>query len=69
MANPKKRHTSSRTRLRRTANWKLRDISFSYCVRCLEPILSHHMCKKCGFYKDSLVISGSVGGTKNENLA
>ena len=66
MANPKKRHTSSRTQMRRHANWKLRDFQFSRCVRCSNPILSHHLCKKCGFYKDRLIISGAVSVVDTE---
>jgi large subunit ribosomal protein L32 len=46
---PKRRHSNSRTRKRRT-HYKLTLPSLSKCPRCEEPRLSYHVCPKCGYY-------------------
>jgi large subunit ribosomal protein L32 len=46
---PKRRHSNSRTRKRRT-HYKLVVPSMSACPRCSEPRLSYHVCPSCGYY-------------------
>jgi len=55
MAVPKQRHTKSR-RNRRRSHLALDKKKLSTCPKCGEPILSHHYCVNCGFYKDQEVV-------------
>lgn len=56
MANPKKRHSKSRTRMRR-ANWRLSSPELVRCGNCGEWKRPHHVCNACGYYKGSQVIA------------
>jgi len=56
MANPKRRHSTSRQNKRR-ANWKLEPVNISVCPQCKSPKLPHGVCLKCGFYNNVSVIS------------
>jgi len=47
---PKQRHTQGR-RNRRRSHLKLKKKTLSGCPKCGEPILPHHVCTFCGFYK------------------
>ncbi|MBN1384094.1 MAG: 50S ribosomal protein L32 [Elusimicrobia bacterium] len=55
MANPKRRHSTSRQNKRR-ANWKISAANLSLCPQCKSPKLPHHVCPKCGFYANVSVI-------------
>ncbi|MDD5687974.1 MAG: 50S ribosomal protein L32 [Elusimicrobia bacterium] len=55
MANPKRRHSTSRQNKRR-ANWKITSANLSICPQCKSPKLSHHVCPKCGFYDNVSII-------------
>ena len=55
MALPKRRHSYSRTRKRRSHD-ALTPASVSSCPKCGEPKLSHRLCGGCGTYKDRAVI-------------
>ena len=50
MANPKKRHTSTRRDKRRT-HWKLELKALTRCEHCHEPRIAHRVCPNCGYYK------------------
>lgn len=50
MAEPKKRHTSTRSGNRRSHLAK-KTKSLSVCPKCKEIIPSHQVCPNCGFYK------------------
>ncbi len=50
MAVPKRRHSSTRGRKRRT-HWKLRSPELSTCSHCGQPKLPHRACPQCGQYK------------------
>jgi large subunit ribosomal protein L32 len=54
MANPKRRHSNTRTRLRR-ANDALKLKSATQCPQCKAFILPHRVCRACGYYKGKLV--------------
>lgn len=54
MAHPKRKHSNTRTRLRR-ANDHLVLKSRSQCAQCGAFILPHRICTSCGFYKGKLV--------------
>ncbi len=55
MALPKRRHSYSRTRKRRSHD-ALTPASVSSCPKCGEPKLSHRLCGGCGTYKDRIAI-------------
>lgn len=54
MANPKRRHSNTRTRLRRAHDFLVPQ-SRSQCTQCGAFILPHRVCAACGFYKGKLV--------------
>lgn len=55
MANPKRRHSNSRTRKRRT-HWKLSVPQVSTCPECGTPKPLHRACPKCGYYRRRKVL-------------
>ncbi len=55
MAVPKKKHSKSRSRKRRTGKG-VPDISKSICQRCSSDKLPHRVCRVCGYYGDKKVI-------------
>ncbi|OGS44992.1 MAG: 50S ribosomal protein L32 [Elusimicrobia bacterium RIFOXYD2_FULL_34_15] len=55
MANPKRRHSTSRQNKRR-ANWKLEPTNISICPQCKSPKLPHKVCPKCGFYNGISIV-------------
>jgi large subunit ribosomal protein L32 len=56
MANPKKRHSKSRTRMRR-ANWRLTSPQLVRCSNCGEFKAPHRVCGECGTYNGRQVIA------------
>jgi len=56
MAVPKRRHSSTRGKKRRT-NWKLATPSRSLCPHCSQTKLPHRVCGHCGYYAGEEVIS------------
>ena len=55
MALPKRRHSHSRTRKRRSHD-ALTAPSVANCDNCGEPKLPHRLCSSCGSYKGRTVI-------------
>ncbi len=55
MAVPKQRHTKSR-RNRRRSHLAMKKKNLSSCPKCGEPVLSHHYCSNCGYYKNREVV-------------
>ncbi|HET7152912.1 MAG TPA: 50S ribosomal protein L32, partial [Candidatus Kapabacteria bacterium] len=49
MPNPKRRHSNSRTRKRRT-HYKASAPSTQECPKCGETKLQHRACPHCGYY-------------------
>ena len=49
MAVPKRRHSRTRSRKRRT-NWKLGRSLLNVCSHCSSPKLPHRICPNCGYY-------------------
>ena len=39
------------------AHDKLNQPSFSLCPQCHEPLLPHHICQHCGYYKGKEIIA------------
>lgn len=59
MANPKRRHSNTRSRLRRAHDF-LTAPSNSKCPQCGAARLPHRVCKKCGYYKGKQVVTIKV---------
>lgn len=55
MAVPKRRHSSTRGKKRRT-NWKLHTPAIGLCAHCGQPRLPHRICANCGHYGGEEVI-------------
>ncbi|MDE6493125.1 MAG: 50S ribosomal protein L32 [Bacteroidales bacterium] len=55
MPNPKWRFSKTRTRKRRTHD-KLDMPQLSTCSNCGSPVLSHHVCPECGYYRGKQVM-------------
>ncbi|MFO7638540.1 MAG: 50S ribosomal protein L32 [bacterium] len=62
---PKKRHSKTRSRKRRT-HWKLTAPAVVDCPHCHESKLPHRVCPHCGYYagKEVIVVSKDTGKTK-----
>jgi large subunit ribosomal protein L32 len=55
MPNPKRRHSTRRTALRRSHDF-LTAVGLSECPACHEKKLPHRACPKCGEYKGRAVV-------------
>lgn len=60
MALPKRRHSRTRGRKRRT-NWKLSMPNVVACPHCHQARLPHHICPSCGYYDGRKVIDTGQG--------
>ena len=65
MANPKRRHSNTRTRLRRSHDF-LTVQAAGLCPKCKAPIRSHRVCASCGYYKGKQVLTIKVKAAKKE---
>ena len=65
---PKKRHSRARQGKRR-ASIHLKLGAISICKNCGSPIVSHTVCKACGYYKGKEVISKKTKKSKEEQKA
>ncbi len=63
MALPKRRHSNTRTRKRRT-HWKLEPVVTVECPHCGEPMVPHRVCPHCGYYNGLPVVAAK--GRKKE---
>jgi large subunit ribosomal protein L32 len=66
MPNPKRRHSNTRTRKRRTHD-KMTAMNTSACANCGNPIAPHRVCPKCGHYKGRQVIQIKAKEKKKKN--
>ena len=65
MANPKRRHSNTRTRLRRAHDFEVVQAP-SLCPQCKAPLRSHRVCTACGYYKGKQVLTIRVKEKKKE---
>ena len=56
MAVPKRKVSKARRDKRRSSVWKLDMPGMTKCPKCGEIILSHSVCKSCGYYGGKEVI-------------
>ncbi len=52
-----KHRTSSAKRDKHRTHKKLSAPSFSLCPQCHEPLMPHHICGHCGYYKGKEIIA------------
>ena len=55
MPAPKRKHSRSRSRKRRT-HYKAAMPTITICPNCGAPKLPHRACRNCGYYKDRPVL-------------
>ncbi|MFZ5801490.1 MAG: 50S ribosomal protein L32 [Candidatus Omnitrophota bacterium] len=65
MANPKRRHSNMRTRLRRSHD-ALAMKSLSKCSNCGAWIVPHRVCPLCGHYRGKQVLTLKVKESKEK---
>lgn len=62
---PKKRHSKTRGRKRRT-HWKLAEANLTLCPQCKHLRLPHRVCRICGYYNGRQVIEIRVKEKKKK---
>lgn len=65
MALPKRRHSKTRGRKRRT-HWKLSALNLTTCPQCKQPKRAHRVCSVCGTYDGKQVIEVKVKAKKKK---
>jgi large subunit ribosomal protein L32 len=65
MPNPKRRHSNTRTRLRRSHDF-LHVPGVTTCKQCGAAILPHRVCMACGYYKGRQVVTPKVKAEKTK---
>jgi len=65
MALPKRRHSKTRGRKRRT-HWKLAAVNLVDCPQCKQPKRQHRICLSCGYYDKRQVIEIKVKEKKKK---
>lgn len=55
MAVPKRRHSATRGRKRRT-HWKLKGPALNTCGHCSSPKRPHRVCQNCGYYDGEEIV-------------
>ena len=55
MAHPKRKQSKTRRNKRRT-HYKATKPNFGTCTNCGSPVLWHHVCGECGYYRGQLAI-------------
>jgi large subunit ribosomal protein L32 len=56
MANPKRRHSNTRSRLRRAHDF-LKPESLTRCPQCKAEVRPHRVCTACGYYRGRQVLT------------
>ena len=56
MAVPKRRHSATRGKKRRT-HWTLKPPGLQRCDRCNSPKLPHRVCGNCGYYDGEEIVA------------
>jgi len=68
VALPKRRHSKTRGRKRRT-HWKLSGVSLAPCPQCKSPKAPHKVCRVCGYYEGRQVIEVKTKEKKKKKAA
>lgn len=65
MAVPRHKHTRAKVGKSRMHKY-IKRVSLNVCPKCKKPVLSHTVCKNCGFYKGKEAINVLAKLTKKE---
>jgi large subunit ribosomal protein L32 len=65
MALPKRRHSKTRGRKRRT-HWKTATPNLAACPQCKHPKAAHRVCLVCGYYGGKQVIEIKIKEKKKK---
>ena len=57
MAVPKRKVSKARRDKRRSSHWKLDMPAMVKCSHCGEYVLSHRVCKACGYYNGKQIVT------------
>lgn len=57
MANLTRKTSKSKTRMRKSANMKLKKVNAVECPQCHSKRLPHRVCKNCGYYNGKDVLA------------
>jgi large subunit ribosomal protein L32 len=61
------RHSHTRSKVGKTRMHKhIARVSLNICPKCKKPVLSHTVCKNCGFYKGKEVINVLANLTRKD---
>jgi len=66
MAVPKKKSTKS-SRRERASHFALKKTKLLSCPKCKKPVLPHHLCAHCGYYKGKEIVEIKTKGKKEKN--
>jgi len=56
MAVPKKKTSRSKRDMRRSHD-RVKVPTLSICPKCREPVLPHHVCPECGYYRGRKILT------------
>ncbi|MFH1441079.1 MAG: 50S ribosomal protein L32 [Candidatus Omnitrophota bacterium] len=62
---PKRKHSKTRGRKRRT-HWKIAETNLAVCPQCKQPKISHTVCKVCGSYAGRQVMEIKIKEKKKK---
>jgi large subunit ribosomal protein L32 len=65
VALPKRRHSATRGRKRRT-HWKIAKTNLAPCPQCKQPKIAHKVCLICGYYNGKQVIEIKIKEKKKK---
>jgi large subunit ribosomal protein L32 len=61
------RHSHTRSKVGKTRMHKyIKRVALNVCPKCKKPVLSHTVCKNCGYYKGVMVVDVMADLTKKE---
>ena len=53
---PKRRKSSSKSRMQKSANMKIKSQIYTYCKNCNKEKRPHFLCKHCGQYNSKQIL-------------
>ena len=65
---PQRRQSKSRSGTRRS-HAALSAVASTICKNCAEPVLAHHVCRACGFYKGEQILGLNKAAAVEEEVA
>lgn len=64
------RHSHTRSKVGKTRMHKyIKPVALNVCPKCAKPVLSHTVCKNCGYYKGVEIINVMANLSRKEKKA